>query len=161
MVTVATPSKSPRAADATGGLIRVHKPGQGFWTRLGTGIGAGLIILFTVQWLYRRLPTWTALTGSDLTLFAILGVVTLVLAAVAWWLVNRPRHADFLINTDGEMKKVTWPTRAELVGSTKVVVGFMFFTAAVLFGYDQVFGLFFWAIDVLRILPPVFEGLAG
>ena len=144
-----------------GGFFRTYRPGKGFWTRLGTGIGAGLVILFTVQWLYRRLPAWTELSSRDTTLFAILAGLTLVLAVLAWWLINRPKHADFLIETDEEMKKVTWPTWQELRGSTKVVVAFMFFTAFVLFAYDQVFGLIFWAADVLKILPPVFEPIFG
>ncbi|MBI4574748.1 MAG: preprotein translocase subunit SecE [Planctomycetes bacterium] len=30
--------------------------------------------------------------------------------------------SDFLIETEGEMKKVSWPTRAEVVGSSVVVI---------------------------------------
>jgi preprotein translocase subunit SecE len=158
MATAALQDKSP---EPKGSLLRTYKSGQGFWTRLGTGIGAGLIILFTVQWLYRRIPTWTALSTSDWPLFAVIAGITIGLIAITWWLINRPRHADFLINTDGEMKKVTWPTRRELIGSTKVVVIFMFFMGTVLFLYDQIFGLFFYSINVLKILPPLLEPIFG
>ncbi len=137
----------------SGSLFKPYKPGQGFWTRLGTGIGAGLIILFTVQFLYKRLPVWTPLGLDDWGLYAVLAVFALMLSGVAWWLINRPRHAEFLINTDGEMKKVSWPSKRELWGSTKVVIVFMFFMGAMLFGYDLIFGLVFWFIDIMKIPP--------
>jgi preprotein translocase SecE subunit len=176
------------------GFLRPYKPGQGFWTRLGTGLGAALIILFTVYFLYSRLPTWirtdssatlteqqleelradpavrvysadaveggfdvaweTALLHrSSMGLYILLTVATIGLALLAWWLINRQKHAEFLIATDGEMKKVNWTSRRELIGSTKVVVFFMFFIAAVLFFYDVVFGYFFFMLDVLKIAP--------
>ena len=38
------------------------------------------------------------------------------------------------------MKKVNWTTRKELIGSTKVVILFMFFIALLLFVFDMIFG---------------------
>jgi preprotein translocase subunit SecE len=70
------------------------------------------------------------------------GVPVGLLALVAWLmfrLVNRPRSADFLIATEGEMKKVSWSSRKEIVGSTKVVIVFSFLMAAILFGVDLIF----------------------
>jgi len=142
--------------DHGGGLLAPYKRGQGFWTRLGTGIGAGLVIIFTVQFLYERLPRIPGLAQTDWPLYAVLGGLTLGLCLLAWWLINRPKHAEFLINTDGEMKKVNWATRRELIGSTKVVIGFMFLTAALLFGYDIIFGSVMYLLDVLKIAPPIF-----
>ena len=144
-------------ADEQGGFFTPYKKKQGFWTRLGTGLAAGLVILFTLQFLYRQLPVWAGLARDHWALYVILGVIALALCVLTWWLINRPRHADFLIATDDEMKKVTWPGKRELIGSTKVVVGFMFFMAALLFGYDLIFGVVFWTINVLKI-PPVFFG---
>ena len=134
-------------------FFRPYKRSYGFWTRLGTGIGAALLIIFTVQFLYSRLPAWTSLRPDQWPLYAVLGGVTLVLAAVSWWLMNRPKHADFLINTDAEMKKVTWTSWRELIGSTKVVIFFMFFLAFTLFFYDIVFGYLAYWLDVLKIAP--------
>ena len=51
-----------------------------------------------------------------------------------WWLSTR----DFFRDTAGEMKKVTWPTRNEVVGTTAVVI------VATL-----VFSLFLWGCDVV------------
>lgn len=144
---------SPRAREEHASFLRVYKPGQGFWTRLGTGVGAALIILFTIWFLYDRIPAWTPLRKDGWVLYAIAGGVGVVLSVLAWWLINRPKHAEFLIATDGEMKKVNWTSRRELIGSTKVVVFFMFFIAAVLFLYDLLFGALFYAIDVLKLTP--------
>src|SRR3712207_7866772 len=44
-------------------------------------------------------------------------------------LMNKPANVDFLIATDSEMKKVNWTSRRELIGSTKVVIVFMFLIA--------------------------------
>jgi preprotein translocase subunit SecE len=65
------------------------------------------------------------------------------------WMVNRQRVADFLIATEGEMKKVSWSSRKEVIGSTKVVIVTTLIMAAVLFVVDIVFQLFFKSIGIL------------
>jgi preprotein translocase subunit SecE len=66
--------------------------------------------------------------------------IPLVLIAVGGWLafrlVNLPKFADFLIGVEAEMAKVSWPTRAELVRSSIVVMVVIFGLAAVLALYD-------------------------
>jgi preprotein translocase subunit SecE len=66
---------------------------------------------------------------------------------------NKPSHVDFLIATDSEMKKVNWTTRAELMGSTKVVIFFVLLISAFLFMLDVIFGYFFQLIKVLEFGP--------
>ena len=51
-----------------------------------------------------------------------------------WWLATR----EFFRDTAGEMKKVTWPARSEVVGTTVVVIV-----------STIVFALFLWACDVV------------
>jgi preprotein translocase subunit SecE len=51
-----------------------------------------------------------------------------------WWLSTR----EFFRDTTGEMKKVTWPTRNEVVGTTVVVIV-----------STLVFAIFLWGCDVL------------
>ena len=72
---------------------------------------------------------------------------------IAWKLMNKPTNVDFLIATDSEMKKVNWTTRAELIGSTKVVIFFMMIIAAVLFLIDVLFGYVFYWFGVLWNKP--------
>jgi preprotein translocase subunit SecE len=59
-----------------------------------------------------------------------------------WWLSTR----DFYRDTSSEMKKVTWPTRPEIVNTTIVVIVATLVFAVYLWGCDV---LFFKAIDFL------------
>lgn len=54
------------------------------------------------------------------------------------------RTSEFLIATEGEMKKVNWSSRREVFGSTWVVIGISVIIAAILFVTD----IFFRAIAV-------------
>jgi len=53
---------------------------------------------------------------------------------------------DFFRETSGEMKKVTWPTRPEVIGTTTVVIVATVIFAVFLWGCDFVF---YKAIDFL------------
>jgi preprotein translocase subunit SecE len=64
---------------------------------------------------------------------------------------NRPKQwmssmKEFFRDTSGEMKKVTWPTRNEVVGTTAVVIVATIVFALFLWGCDVVF---YKAIDFL------------
>ena len=50
--------------------------------------------------------------------------------------VQMPAFADFLISVEGEMNKVSWPSRHELFRASMVVIVVIFFLAGLLFGYD-------------------------
>jgi preprotein translocase subunit SecE len=51
-------------------------------------------------------------------------------------IVQMPAFADFLISVEGEMNKVSWPSRGELFRASVVVMLVIFFLAALLFTYD-------------------------
>jgi len=72
------------------------------------------------------------------------------IALVAIWLsfrlVNYPRFAEFLISVEGEMAKVSWPSRQELTRATSVVIGSMVFLTVVLYAFDS-----FWAWLLVRL----------
>ncbi|MBU0718456.1 MAG: preprotein translocase subunit SecE [Planctomycetes bacterium] len=55
-----------------------------------------------------------------------------------------------MVATEGEMKKVSWSSKAEVIGSTKVVIMFTVLLAALLFVVDLVFQRFFTYIGVLK-----------
>lgn len=80
--------------------------------------------------------------------------IPLVIAAVIAWLtyrlVNLPQFADFLIAVEAEMKKISWPSLQECFRASAVVIVMMFFLAAVLFVYDEVWIKLFEWIGVLR-----------
>jgi preprotein translocase SecE subunit len=81
------------------------------------------------------------------------GVAVLVVLG-AWctfWLVGvRPSTVEFLIATDGEMKKVNWSTRRDIVGSTWVVILWSVLLAGGLWVVDFLFQAFFKMIGVLQ-----------
>ena len=52
-----------------------------------------------------------------------------------WWLTTR----DFFRDTNAEMKKVTWPNRNEVVGTTAVVIVATVIFAVYLWGCDVIF----------------------
>lgn len=64
------------------------------------------------------------------------------------------RHAstvDFLVATETEMKKVSWPTRREVSGSTLIVIFTSVLIALFCFLFDQAF---FFLFVQLRVLEP-------
>jgi preprotein translocase subunit SecE len=68
--------------------------------------------------------------------FGLPVLVAFVGVWIALRLVNIPSFADFLIAVEAEMNKVSWPTRAELIRSSLVVILLIVFLALLLFGYD-------------------------
>ena len=85
--------------------------------------------------------------------------VPLAFMAIGLWIsfrvVQMPAFADFLISVEGEMNKVSWPSRGELFRDTVVVILVVFFLAALLFAYDAALT---W---ILRILDSVVGWMFG
>ena len=81
----------------------------------------------------------------------IAGALMIITAFGVFWFVGFGRKpVDFLVATDGEMKKVHWTTAREIRGSTVVVIVAAFLIAGILFGVDIAFRWFFGFIDVLQ-----------
>lgn len=78
----------------------------------------------------------------------------LVLFAIGAWfayrLVNYPPFADFLINVEAEMIKVSWPTRTELFRSSVVVMLTIFGLAAILALYDVIWRELLTLLGVIK-----------
>ena len=51
------------------------------------------------------------------------------------------RIQEFFDDVVSELKKVTWPSREDLVASTKVTLYLLLIMAGIIFVYDRVFGL--------------------
>ncbi len=110
------------------------KPGQGRWVRVCAFGGLAAMVGFGCVAFY-KLPETTSLWWADLwqrpifgkvlavkpILFPSLAIFGTVLFAT-FLLLNRAKWGDFLIETEGELKKVSWPPRKEYVGSAFVVV---------------------------------------
>jgi preprotein translocase SecE subunit len=72
-----------------------------------------------------------------------LGIAVVVCVAALWLLyryLNKPKSAELLIETENELKKVTWPTMNEAFNSSVVVIVCVVFLMAFLAGADYVLG---------------------
>jgi len=154
------PSVPPHPSRA--GPIRLYKPGQGKFVRWTSAIGAAVIGLAGARWVHEELRRFRFLQGDQGFVIRTLIPVALVVF-VAWlivYLVGQRRDVvDFMIATEGEMKKVNWSSRREVLGATRVVIFTVLVLGLMLFVVDLLFMLVFSAIGVLHI--PVWESLFG
>ena len=127
------------------GVFEIYKSGQGKHTRIATFVTVMVIGIAGAVVLSDKL---SAYFGPYLR-FGIPVVLVVALGVLMFWLVNRPKSADFLIATEGEMKKVSWSSRKEVVGSTKVVIITTLIMAAILYGVDVVFTYVVSALGIM------------
>jgi preprotein translocase subunit SecE len=127
----------------------MYKPGQGKWTRLLTAAGMGLIIITAAFWLRQEMdgiPHDQHRTTWQTVMFA---VMVLGGGWMTYWTLNKPRIADFMIATETEMKKVNWPSRRDVIGSTWVVILGTLLMAVFLFAVDMAFTKLFREIHII------------
>ena len=124
--------------------FKIYKPAQGKHTRVYTFVGAVLIAVCGAYVLSGQLYFF----GAYLR-YGIPALLVAVVALLAFWMVNRAKGADFLIATEGEMKKVSWSSRKEVVGSTKVVIVTTLIVAVILFAVDILFRIVFIRLGVV------------
>lgn len=79
-----------------------------------------------------------------ITLYNVIALVVFMLGLLGLHLfLNRPSFVDLLIDTEQEMKKVSWPNRAEVQRSTIVVAIVTAVLSLSLFAFDWILqGLF-------------------
>jgi preprotein translocase subunit SecE len=131
--------------------LGIYKQGQGYWTRLMSGVALGLLVFMGGIWasdIFRH----TRLFGLEPEYTRAL-VFTLVVGVFGWLgyylLCLKPRVVDFLIATEGEMKKVNWSSKREIIGSTQVVLGVTIIIAIFCFCFDLLFQFIFRSVGVL------------
>lgn len=121
--------------------FEIYKANQGRHTRLGTAIGLSLIVCVGCYKLYGRINSMSLnLSGQKMLLVSTLvpAAVLAALAGLAFWLVNRPSVADFMIASEGEIKKVNWSSKKEIFVSTVIVISVIVLMAALL-GFSDLF----------------------
>lgn len=152
----------PPAVRAAGGSpFTIYKAGQGAVLRWSSAVGGAVIAVAGVFFLNDQLSRFAFTQQTLLTVQASASVIALVAAGIViFWLVGRKRNfVDFLIATEGEMKKVNWSTRREVIGATRVVIVTVLALSFVLFIVDIFFVLFFSSIGVLKV--NILRGLFG
>jgi len=126
--------------------MEIYKRGQGKYTRTITFAAGALIGALVAQYVGAELTEAGVYVQYGVPVAIAVGV-----AALMFWLVNRPRSADFMIATEGEMKKVSWSSKREIIGGTKVVITTTLILAVLLWAVDLAFAFFFRRIGVLQI----------
>lgn len=117
------------------GCVSLHTWMVGsFGTSLGSALGGAVIPIVGV-----------AVNGAFLISLALFGGGLLVINHYQ----ARPQVSDMLIETESELRKVTWPQGEEVVDSSLVVIACVVTLMAFLAGSDIVLGWFFG-----RILNP-------
>lgn len=118
--------------------------------RWGTAIGAGVLALAGCQWIWEEIQVFQF--AENFYVRALLPVALLValLYAVFWVVGRQTSVVDFMVATEGEMKKVSWSTRREVWGATKVVIVTVLAMGTLLAVVDALFMTFFGQIGVLK-----------
>ncbi|MDO4628474.1 MAG: preprotein translocase subunit SecE [Planctomycetia bacterium] len=117
----------------------IYKKKQGKVCRMTT---AAALLALLAAGVYQLYNSFLAGQGA----FMVYAVPLMLLALSAWIAyraVNYARFADFLIQVEAEMRKVSWPGKDELFRSTIVVIIVMFLLTVLLFGYDIVLQFLF------------------
>ncbi len=137
------------------GYFTILKKGQGYWTRMGTAIGAVVLGVMLAYTIYDKIPPYFIQDPGLGRKVAVGSAVGFLVAYTifAWSMMNKPTNVEFLIQTDSEMKKVNWTSRKDLIGSTKVVIIFMLLIACFLFFVDFIFATLMRLIHVLKVTP--------
>jgi preprotein translocase SecE subunit len=132
--------------------LGIYKKGQGYWTRVMTAIGGGTLILMGAVWLADNLKN-IRIGGLEPIYTQAIAVVVVfaVFGWVGYALVGRkPKSVDFLIATEGEMKKVNWSSKKEIRGSTLVVIGLTVVIAVIIAILDLLYAQLFQLVEVLE-----------
>jgi len=134
--------------------MEIYKKGQAKNYRVAFAAVAAILSLYAsyswFTWLYGD-----SLFGQDWLRIDWIGAAIILAGGLlcAFWLafVNR-KSVDYVVTTEEEMRKVTWPTRDELVSSSIIVVVVMVVLGIVTTVFDLAF------VQILNILKKFIGG---
>ena len=125
--------------------FKIYKRGQGYYTRLCTALASFAITAIGSYVLFQKL----SVVGNPwIEIFVPVGVCA-AFTLLIFWIVNKPKIADFMIAAEGEIKKVSWASRSEIMASTMVVISVVILMSTLLFLADLFFR--FVMMDVFKI----------
>jgi preprotein translocase subunit SecE len=155
-VAASKPSKVPKkSGSAPRGLFAqfllnlvrpdLYKPMQGWYARVYTAVGLGLVVLFGAFRVYETAQEYTFYWRSGLpAAFAI------ILGWTVFRIIQFPPFAEFLIATEAEMNKVSWTSKDDLIRATTVVLATVIAMALFLFVVDTLWTFILRLLHVLQ-----------
>jgi preprotein translocase SecE subunit len=134
--------------------LEIYKKGQGKVARWGAYLCGFLLVAFGVVRLYaninvpfdpdtangveRAIHGQLPLVG-EVSVYKLVALIVGLLGLLGLHVVlNRPATVDLLIDTEQEMRKVSWPSRKEVQNATIVVILVTLTMAMLLFGFDEI-----------------------
>lgn len=124
----------------------MYRQGQGKRARLMVFFLIGLLGFYLSYSFYQSSAGWIGtylfnLGGLDIEIRHIGAVVFVLLSVIAIFIaiVKSKRSVDFIIETESEMEKVSWPSAADTRSSTTVVLITILILSVFLFIVDYVF----------------------
>ncbi|MCH2133970.1 MAG: preprotein translocase subunit SecE [Phycisphaerales bacterium] len=130
----------------------IYKSGQGYWVRLMSAIGYGVIVALGLIWLWKQMETIDL--GIEQTYSQVIAILLAagIFGFLGYWLIgSKAGSVDFMIATEGEMKKVNWSSKSELTRSTIAVIGLTLLVALFCWAVDVIFAFLFRIVGVLTI----------
>ncbi|KPJ62612.1 MAG: hypothetical protein AMS15_03290 [Planctomycetes bacterium DG_23] len=134
--------------------IQIYKKTQGKYVRLVTLGAAVLLGIFGGNQIYGPFSdlkdifqilgykiNWGHIVGVGVFLFFLLGGL---------WAVNYPRFVDLLIDTEGELKRVNWPTWRQVFEATGVVITVVILMSLFIIVVDKT--LIIYLLKLIRVL---------
>src|SRR5262245_45836380 len=85
------PTERPEAPKPS--FFTIYKKGQGYWTRMGTAIGAGMLGALMTWQIYRYVPAFFSSadpTRPQRIALIVASVFAVLFAALAWRMMNKP-----------------------------------------------------------------------
>src|SRR5688572_14293470 len=124
--------------------FEVYKKGQGMVARFAAFTAVGLLVIFGAVRFYATFnrPGLILVEGlpvlGDLSAYKVTAIVLASVGLLAtWWFLNRPKNAELLIETEQELRKVSWPTLPEVWNATVIVALVTVTLALTMFGLDE------------------------
>jgi preprotein translocase subunit SecE len=143
-----------------GGRFPYQKLGQGTAVRVTALAAIGALSAFGCYAFYRMPPSTSSwwpniwqipVLGHEIpikpVLFPALALFFSLMVSV-YLLLNQEKWAEFLVETEGELKKVSWPARKEYVGSASVVVVVVAIVSVFLFFTDKALSVLMQKIGI-------------
>ena len=107
----------------------MYRREEGLWARVPAAIVGGVITVYVTR--------AVSGTGDNIAGLIAAGIVFAIGAAATLFLCFfHAKTGEVLIDTETEMRKVVWPTREEVAGSTTVVIATTFILGLAIFVMD-------------------------